>query len=211
MQPLRGWRGRKSPRGADKLNKAASGQPTGVGKLFKRQRLFEFGMVRLSFIAPFVFGFIRMFKEDEGGRNIYLLEERIKIASEWKKLKLWKKKPMGMWMQRSGHRRLKPMFLLYGLPLKVKIKDGIGDLEIKLDLSQAKLLHDAYFDMNSQARIENISFLYTVVESLTKVINRHPGDTVKLTTLRRLRDTYRRIYQDVKDKKAVQGGGQKRG
>src|SRR3990167_3645451 len=71
-------------------------------------------------------------------------------------------------------------------------------------MAKVKIIYDAYLSMDNRARMKNISCLYAVVESLTKVINRRPADIVKLEALRGLRDVWRRIYQDNRNKKASQ-------
>ena len=71
--------GDKIPAEADKLNQAGSASP-GVGKLFRRWRYLDSIWVWVSFIAPCVFGFIRMFRKIIRGK-IYCLEARMKIAS----------------------------------------------------------------------------------------------------------------------------------
>ncbi|MEK6655448.1 MAG: hypothetical protein AABY92_09905, partial [Thermodesulfobacteriota bacterium] len=145
-----------------------------------------------------------MFKEDESGRNIYLLEERMKIASRTEEAKALEEEADGY----VSIERWSLAYKIYELALRRAIKSEnviwYKDLEIKFYLAKVKIIYDAYLSMNNQARMKNISCLYAVVESLTKVINRRPVDSVKLAALRGLRDIYRRIYQDNRNKKATQ-------
>src|SRR3989338_7972877 len=196
--------GDKIPARADKLNPAGSASPLGWENYLGNNGYFDFGWVWVSLIFPFVFGFIRMFKEDNNGGNIYCPEERMKIASRMEEAKALEEEADGY----VSMERWNLAYRIYELALRCAIKSEnviwYKDLEIKFNLAKVKIIYDAYLSMDNRARMKNISCLYAVVESLTKVINRRPADIVKLEALRGLRDVWRRIYQDNRNKKASQ-------